>query len=127
MLRRQLGVSRYQRILREVFRIRRDPDTERSWTPTQELVCRCPFKAVVTTNYDPGIADARMRVRRRASCTEFASWTDELALDRWRTAKCTESRNCRCCSPMATTTSLTRWCWPPPSTAERTGGNCRMC
>ena len=46
-----------------MFRVRRDPETGRTWTPTQELVCRCAFKAVVTTNYDPGIVDARMRVR----------------------------------------------------------------
>ena len=51
----------------------------------QELVCRCAFKAVVTTNYDPGIVDARMRVRPRASATGFMTWEDELGLDRWRT------------------------------------------
>ena len=38
----------------------------RTWTPTQELVCRCPFRAVITTNYDPGIVDARIRVRPTA-------------------------------------------------------------
>jgi hypothetical protein len=85
LLRRQLGAPRYQAVLREVFRVRRDPTTGWTWTPTQELVCRCPFKAVVTTNYDPGVVDARMRVRPRASSTGFTSWTDELALDRWRT------------------------------------------
>jgi len=85
LLRRHLGPARYQAALREAFRVRRDPETGRTWTPTQELVCRCPFKAVVTTNYDPGIIAARMRVRVRASGTGFASWTDELALDRWRT------------------------------------------
>ena len=51
----------------------------------QELVCRCAFKAVVTTNYDPGIVDARMRVRPGASATGFMTWEDELGLDRWRT------------------------------------------
>jgi tetratricopeptide (TPR) repeat protein len=85
LLRRHLGVPRYQAALRAVFRVRRDPESGRTWTPTQELVCRCPFKAIVTTNYDPGIVDARMRVRPRASGTGFASWTDELTLDRWRT------------------------------------------
>lgn len=87
LLRRHLGPAQYAAALREVFRVRRDPDTGRTWTPTQELVCRCAFKAVVTTNYDPGIVDARMRVRPRAYGTGFASWTDELALDRWRTGE----------------------------------------
>jgi hypothetical protein len=85
LLRGHLGVAQYQAALRAVFRVRRDPESGRTWTPTQELVCRCPFKAVVTTNYDPGIVDARMRVRPNASGTGFASWTDELGLDRWRT------------------------------------------
>ena len=50
----------------------------------QELVCRCAFKAVVTTNYDPGIVDARIRVRPGATATGFTTWEDELGLDRWR-------------------------------------------
>ena len=72
-------------VLRQVLRVRTDPETGRSWTPVQELVCRCGFKAVVTTNYDPGIVDARMRVRPGASATGFMTWEDELGLDRWRT------------------------------------------
>jgi len=39
----------------------------------------------VTTNYDPGIVDARMRVRPSVSATGFTTWEDELGLDRWRT------------------------------------------
>ena len=68
-----------------MLRVRTDPETGRSWTPVQELVCRCAFKAVVTTNYDPGIVNARMRVRPDASATGFTTWEDELGLDQWRT------------------------------------------
>jgi hypothetical protein len=50
----------------------------------QELVCRCAFQAVVTTNYDPGIVDARIRVRPGTTATGFTTWEDELGLDRWR-------------------------------------------
>lgn len=85
VLRRHLGAAQYQATLRAAFRVRRDPDTGRTWTPVHELVCRCPFQAVVTTNYDPGLVDARMRVRPTASETGFSSWTDEVTLDRWRT------------------------------------------
>ncbi len=85
IVRDELGVVRYREALRQVLRVRTDPDTGRSWTPIQELVCRCAFKAVVTTNYDPGILNARMRVRPHASATGFTTWDDELALDRWRT------------------------------------------
>jgi tetratricopeptide (TPR) repeat protein len=85
IVRRQLGTAGYREVLREVLRVRTDPESGRSWTPVQELVCRCAFKAVITTNYDPGIVDARMRIRPAASATGFMTWEDELGLDRWRT------------------------------------------
>ena len=85
IVRRGLGPGVYREVLRQVLRARTDPESGRSWTPVQELVCRCAFKAVVTTNYDPGIVDARMRVRPGASATGFTTWEDELGLDRWRT------------------------------------------
>jgi hypothetical protein len=84
-VRQQLGVASYREVLRGVLRTRVDAESGRSWTAVQELVCRCAFKAVVTTNYDVGIVDARMRVRPRAGATGFTSWEDELGLDRWRT------------------------------------------
>src|SRR5215831_19248087 len=87
VIRRELGVASYRAVLREVLRVRTDPDSGRSWTAVQELVCRCPFKAVATTNYDPGIVDARMKVRPGASATGFTTWEDELGLDRWRTGE----------------------------------------
>jgi len=87
ILRRSLGVAGYREVLRDVLRARTDPVSGRSWTPVHELVCRCAFKAVVTTNYDPGIVTARMRVRPGALATGFTTWQDELGLDRWRTGK----------------------------------------
>ena len=87
IVRRSLGGPSYHAVLREVLRVRTDPVTGRSWTAVQELVCRCGFRGVVTTNYDPGIVDARMRVRSGASATGFMTWLDELGLDEWRTGR----------------------------------------
>jgi tetratricopeptide (TPR) repeat protein len=84
-IRRELGAGAYRDTLRQVFRARRDPETGRTYTLVHELVARCDLAGVVTTNYDPGIVNARMAVRPAASGTGFASWTDEDALDRWRT------------------------------------------
>jgi len=72
---------------REVLRTRVDPETGKSWTAVQELVCRCAFKAVVTTNYDLGIVHARMRVRPGTSATGFITWEDAPGLDRWLTGE----------------------------------------
>ena len=85
IVRRSLGAGVFREVLRQVLRARTDPVTGRSWTAVQELVCRCSFKAVVTTNYDPGIVNARMRIRPGAAATGFTTWEDELGLDRWRT------------------------------------------
>ncbi len=85
IIRTALGTGPYREVLRQVFRVRTDEETGRSWTPVQELVCRCACQAVVTTNYDPGVVDARMRVRPDVSATGFTTWEDELALDQWRT------------------------------------------
>jgi hypothetical protein len=85
IVRRGLSAGVYREVLREVLRVRTGPETGRSWTPVQELVCRCTFKAVVTTNYDPGIVNVRMLVRPGASATGFTTWEDELGLDQWRT------------------------------------------
>ena len=85
IVRQQLGLASYREVLRDVLRARVEPESGRSWTAVQELVCRCAFKAVVTTNYDPGIVNARMRVRPTASATGFTTWEDELGLDGWRT------------------------------------------
>jgi hypothetical protein len=65
ILRRQLGAPEFREALREAFRSGRDPESGRTWTEVQEMVCRCAFKAVVTTNYDPGSSDARNRVAAR--------------------------------------------------------------
>jgi tetratricopeptide (TPR) repeat protein len=87
IVRRSLGGPSYHAVLREVLRARTDPVTGRSWTDLQELVCRCAFRGVVTTNYDPGIVDVRMRVRSGTSATGFTTWQDELGLDEWRTGR----------------------------------------
>jgi hypothetical protein len=87
IVRRSLGPADYRELLRQVLRSRTDPKTGRSWTPVQELVCRCAFRGVVTTAYDPGIVNARMRVRHDAAATGFTTWQDELGLDEWRTGR----------------------------------------
>jgi len=85
IVRQRLRPEVYREVLRRVFRVRRDAETGRTWTATHELVARCDFRGVVTTNYDPGIVDARMHVRPNASSTGYCSWSDETPMDGWRT------------------------------------------
>ena len=127
LVRRQLGEASYRKVLRQALRARVDAESGRSWTPVQELICRCAFKAVVTTNYDPGIVNARMRVRPDALATGFTTWEDELGLDRGGPGTCSARPSCRFCSRTASTTGPTRWCWRPRSTGGRTRASCRWC
>lgn len=85
LLRRLLGTTVFAEAVKKTVRMRTDPVSGRTWTPVHELVCRCTFKGVVTTNYDPGIVDARSRVRSQTTVTDFASYTDDDMMDRWRT------------------------------------------
>jgi hypothetical protein len=85
LIRRDLNQASFREVLRQVFRARRDPVTGGTWTAVQELVARCGFAGVITTNYDPGIVNARMAVRPLAYGTGFASWNDDDTLDGWRT------------------------------------------
>jgi tetratricopeptide (TPR) repeat protein len=83
LVRRRLGAPAYRETLRHLLRLRRDSQTGRTFTFTHELVVRCNFARVVTTNYDPGIVDARAFARPLISVTGFASYTNDDALDRW--------------------------------------------
>ena len=82
---RGLGRAAYEGMLRDLFQVRRDPTTGHTWTAVHELVCRCAFKAVVTTNYDPGIVDARIEVRPQAKSSGYTTWQEEERLIDWRT------------------------------------------
>lgn len=84
IVRDRMGAGDYQETLRTLFAPRKDPATQRTWTRAHELVARCNLAGVITTNYDPGIANARMAVRTQASATGFASWDDEELMVRWR-------------------------------------------
>jgi hypothetical protein len=86
-LRQSLGVSAYREALREALQARADPSSGRSWTQLQELVCRCRVKGVVTTCFDSGIVNARMRVRPQARATGFATWQDRSGLRQWLTGR----------------------------------------
>jgi hypothetical protein len=57
VLRTQLGGPAFRELLRQAFRPRRDPNTGNTWTSTHELVVRCSFAGVITTNYDSGVLD----------------------------------------------------------------------
>lgn len=83
-VRQALGINAFDDELRKQFRVRR-LESGKSWTEVHELVAQSDFRGIVTTNYDPGILDARMHVRPGAVSTGFATWQDDEKLQRWAT------------------------------------------
>ena len=85
LIRQRIGPPEFNELLWNFFRARHDPRTGKSWTLTHELVARCNFAGIVTTNYDPGIVNARMAARPTAEAMGYSSYTDDHVMDRWRT------------------------------------------
>ena len=85
LIRSDLGVARYLEYLRSIFRGKKDAQTAEPWTAIHAAVARIAFRATITTNYDPGILNARAQYGAPASVADFVTWVDEGELDRWRT------------------------------------------
>lgn len=79
---RYLGIHRYIETMRQLQRPR---DASAGCSQVQSLVCRLPFRGVVTTATDPGLLAARDAVRAMPDPSAFTTWDDEWGLDRWRT------------------------------------------
>ena len=77
-----LGNEVFASELRSFFR-RPEPREGRTWTDIQELVVTRMIRGIVTTNYDPGLLDARIRLRPDVLDTGYTNSADADALVRW--------------------------------------------
>ena len=82
MARETLGVEGFVSVLRNIFK-RPQPDSGRTWTPRHELIVTRNLKAAVTTNYDPGLLDAKLRLRQDVNGTGYTNSADADALSLW--------------------------------------------
>jgi hypothetical protein len=82
-LREKLGDGRLGNLLADLFRTQRGPDG-RTFTPVHGALLRANFRGFITTNYDPGLLEARLAVRPGCTATGFATWKDEL-VHHWHT------------------------------------------
>ena len=127
VVRQQLRPEVYVEVLRELFRIRRDRASGRSWTATHELVARCDFRARRDDELRPRDrrrAHARPPRRERDGPLSRGPtrprWTAGAAATRSTAATC-----CRCSTPTATTTAPRTSSSRRPSTAARTPASSR--
>ncbi len=79
--------------LREIFRPKAGPDGRR-FTLIHEAVLRLPFRGLVTTNYDPGLLEARLSVRPDVAASGYATWADDDLVRLWLTGEIFDEQGC---------------------------------
>ena len=72
----------YYTFLFETFKLKNGADG-RAFTPAHAALMRAPFKAYLTTNYDPGLVEARRVVRPEIRDTSFAVWNQQFKMNAW--------------------------------------------
>ncbi len=80
-IRQKLSSPQLGAMLRNIFGPK--PGGQR-YTPTQAALMRIPFSGYITTNYDPGLIEARSAVRPTATAVGWSTWRDSDEFDRWR-------------------------------------------
>jgi len=78
-----LGEGIYAEVLRQIFRDKPGPDSNR-FTPMHAALLRMPFRAHITSNFDPGLLMARLALRPDLRGTGYATWKDADAIARWQ-------------------------------------------
>jgi len=81
---RKLGEPLYRNFLRATFGPQKGPGGRR-YTATHAALLRLPFRAYVTTNYDPALEFARAKLRPHSLSTGTPTWEDDDEVYRWRT------------------------------------------
>lgn len=83
----------YAEALRQIFRPKAGDDGNR-FTPVHGALLRIPFRGYVTTNYDPGLIEARLTLRPDIGATGYATWKDPDSLQRWYTGDIFQEERC---------------------------------
>lgn len=83
-IKKTLGDSLYGNALRTIFRPKVGAGGSR-FTRTHAAVVGLPLRGILTTNYDPGLLEARLSVRPEVGATGFSTWRDVDAVGRWYT------------------------------------------
>lgn len=88
-----LGDGIYANALRDIFRPRAGAGGNR-YTALQGLLVSLPFRGHVTTNFDPGLIEARMRLRQDSLSTGFGTWKDADIVEGWTTGDIFAAQPC---------------------------------
>jgi hypothetical protein len=92
-IKRALDPGSYAEILRDIFRPRPGPDGN-YFTSLQSVLMGLPFKGYITTNFDPGLLEARYRLRPDSRPTGFGTWRDPDVVARWQNGEIFTEQPC---------------------------------
>jgi tetratricopeptide (TPR) repeat protein len=92
-IKRALDQGSYAELLREIFRSKSGADGN-YFTPLQSALIRLPFKGYITTNFDPGLLEARYRLRPDSRPTGFGTWRDTDVVARWQSGDVFSEQQC---------------------------------
>lgn len=92
-IKERLGRQTYGDVLRRIFGYRIGDDGN-PFTPTHQLLLELPFRGYATTNYDPGLLEARRVARPEVAATGYATWQDSDQVRRWLTGEVFQEHGC---------------------------------
>jgi len=72
----------FENALKDYFKPKIHPITNKPFTPLHERISKLPFKGVVTTNYDCGLQEA-MRIYQPSSSLNYGTWSDTEIVNSW--------------------------------------------
>jgi tetratricopeptide (TPR) repeat protein len=82
----KFGPQQYASAMRGAFAPRTTIDG-RSYTKIHSALLRIPFRGFVTTNYDPGLLEARQNERPGIVDTGYSTWQDRNDVQAWLTGE----------------------------------------
>jgi tetratricopeptide (TPR) repeat protein len=92
-IREKLTDQYYLPFLVETFGTKPGPNG-RMFTPVHGLIVETPFRGYVTTNYDPGLIEARHALLPHVVATGYATWKDDQAVSQWLTGDIFKTVQC---------------------------------
>jgi hypothetical protein len=92
-IKERLGDRTFGEILNEICAYKQGEDGK-YYTPAHSALMRMPFAGYVTTNYDPGLLEARRVLRPDVRATSYCDWTEHHAVGSWVTGDVFQSEKC---------------------------------
>jgi tetratricopeptide (TPR) repeat protein len=88
-----LGEGAYAEALRDIFRPRKTSGGNH-FTGLHGTTISLGLRGYITTNFDPGLLEARMSLRPDSGATGFGTWKDADMVNRWNTGDIFNEQRC---------------------------------